>query len=97
MYDCRIKAWNHIRSDRPSCSVAETDEFGCSYWIGSDAHSILMSFGTIGELCKDITLHKKNYSYGYCTQICYDYGNESFVLTGKHWFNIKRIVVYQLQ
>ena len=75
----------------------QKNDVGYSYWIPSDSTSILISFGTTGLLCKDITLYKKDYSSGYCSQHCYNYNNEQFALTGKYWFNIKRIVVYQMK
>ena len=72
------------------------NDIGYSYWISTDSDIALMSFGTTNNTCKDITLHKKDYSFGYCCQHCYNYNNEEFALCGKYQFNIKRIVVYQL-
>ena len=74
------------------------NEIGYSYGIANDSQNVLITFGNGNDnLCRDIVLYKKDYSYGSCQQECYNYNGESFALTGKYWFNIKRIVVYQLQ
>ena len=74
------------------------NEIGYSYWIADDLHNVLISFGNGNDnLCKDIVLYKKDYSSGYCEQKCYNYNGEQYSLAGKYWFDIKRIVVYQLQ
>jgi hypothetical protein len=76
----------------------ERNDIGYSYWIGNDSNNLLMTFGiTDNGDCKDITINKKDYSSGYCEQVCYNYNNEQFALTGKYHFNIKRIIVYQLK
>ena len=47
---------------------------------------------------RDITMMKKDYSNGWSQHVYYNYyQGETFALTGKCNFNIKRIVVYQLQ
>ena len=75
----------------------ERNNVGYSYWIGSYSDMILMTFGLNENIvCKDITLNKKDNSSGYCEQHCYNYNNEQFALCDKLNFNIKRIVVYQL-
>ena len=74
------------------------NETGYSYRIGNNSSDCLMVFGVNNDTYfRDITLHKKDYSSGYCEQECYEYSGEQFALTGKCNFNIKRIVVYQLQ
>ena len=76
----------------------ERNEKGYSYCIALKSHYCLMSFGMDNSYkCRDIALHKKDYSSGYCQQVCYNYSGEEFALTGKNWFTIKRIVVYQLK
>ena len=71
---------------------------GYSYWIPNDSHNYLMAFGMGDDKHgRDITLRKKDYSSGICRQECYDYQGERYALTGKLDFNIKRIIVYQLQ
>ena len=76
----------------------EKNQIGYSYWIRPDSSDLLMGFGMSedGKLSKDITLFKKNKCSGFCSQLCYDYNDEEFALCGKKNFNIKRIVVYQL-
>ena len=74
------------------------NEIGYSYWIGDDSSDCFMVFGVSDDTNgRDITVYKKESSSGYCKQECYEYSREPFALTGKHDFNIKRIVVYQLQ
>ena len=76
----------------------QRNNVGYSYCISKDSYNLLMTFGMSKDsFCKDITLYKKDYSSGYCDQHCYNYNNEQFALTGKCYFNIKRIVVYQLK
>ena len=73
------------------------NETGYSYIIPNDSSDGLMAFGVNNNRGKDITLYKKDYSSGYCEQECYEYSRQTFTLTGKCCFNIKRIVIYQLQ
>ena len=68
-----------------------------SYYIPSHLTGYLMTFGSSKSSFEDITLLKKEYSSGYCAVWCYDYQGESFALAEKQHFNIKRIVVHQLQ
>ena len=75
----------------------ERNQTRYSYWIPDNSRDCLIAFGIKSGQGKDITLYKKEYSIGYCEQICYDYKGEQFALTGKMYFNIKRIVVYQLK
>ena len=70
---------------------------GSSCRISVDEKDTLFGFGVGNNDCfNDIFIFKKDYSDGYCQQECYDYKGESFALTGKGDFNVKRIVVYQL-
>ena len=76
----------------------ERNANGHSYWIANDSQNLLIMIGVSDDKsARDITLYKKDYSSGYCRQQCYKYSGESFALIGKFHFNVKRIVVYQLQ
>ena len=69
-----------------------------SYKIETDNSNFLMAFGVNdNQEMKDLTLYKKNYSAGYCQKCCYSFGKGMNIMTGKMWFNVKRIVVYQLK
>ena len=70
---------------------------GYSYWIGNNSNHILMAFGMSDGKCFDITVHKKTISSGYCFQKCFKYKKEDNALSGKRYFNIKRIVIYQMK
>ena len=75
---------------------------GYSYKIASNESEKLITFGINAnddneeKNSKDITLYKSNCSSGYCKQDCYEYSDQQFALTNKCHFNIKRIIVYQL-
>ena len=73
------------------------NENGYSYgFLSALNKNTLIVFGESEDSkCNDIVLYK-NLS-GYCKQVCYNYNDEQFALTGKRCFNTKRIIVYQLQ
>ena len=74
------------------------NEKGSSCRINTDEKITSFGFGIGNDNgLNDICIFKKECGEGYCQQECYDYQGESNALTGKSRFNIKRIVVYQLQ
>ena len=73
------------------------NSIGYAYEINKDDDHFLMAFGICVLYHNDITLFKKDIESGYCVPECYEYDETDFGLAGKMWYNIKRIVVYQLK
>ena len=79
-------------------------ETGYSYWIASIQDRYLFSFGILiktvdkkEERMKDVSVFKQQNSSGICQQHCFDYSDKQFALTGKSYFLVKRIIVYQMK
>ena len=69
-----------------------------SYFVGPSGWNGLFGFGLGNDQTfKDIFVRKKDSSRGYCHQHAYDYRGKHDALCGKHSFNVRRVVVYQLK
>ena len=72
------------------------NQIGYAFKIWDEKSEALFVFGSSLFYSKDIAIYKKHRSSGYCSQECFDYYGEKHALTGKMWYAVKRVVVFQM-
>ena len=68
------------------------------FYLCDDNHYVLFGFGSENYNFRDVAIWKKDVKYNqYCRQHSFEYEGKEHCLSDKIFFNIERILVYQLK